>query len=125
MAVGAGAGAEIGRVLPEQGEVGGIYLKIEAMSLITCQFVLNPAGTEAPTSAPYCEVIISSGSSLRSTLILDVGRPDHLAPLLGLVGDEPPKFGGRARKRHPAQISKSCLHPGIGCWTRRPSPLQV
>jgi hypothetical protein len=32
-AMAVGAGAEIGRVLPEQGEVGGIDLKIEAMSL--------------------------------------------------------------------------------------------
>jgi hypothetical protein len=32
-AMAVGAGAEIGRVLPEQGKVGGIYLKIKAMSL--------------------------------------------------------------------------------------------
>jgi hypothetical protein len=30
---------------------------------------------------------------------LDVGRPDHLAPLLGLVGDELAKFGRRECKR--------------------------
>src|SRR5215472_3451524 len=29
---------------------------------------------------------------------LDVGRPDHLAPFLGFVGDELSKVGGRARQ---------------------------
>src|SRR5262249_46714520 len=31
-------------------------------------------------------------------LRLDVGGPDHLAPLLGLVGDELAEVGGRARE---------------------------
>src|SRR5262249_36134799 len=30
-----------------------------------------------------------------ASVCLDVGRPDHLAPLLGLVGDELAKVGGR------------------------------
>src|SRR5262249_30530919 len=32
------------------------------------------------------------------SLRLDVGRPDHLAPFLGFVGDELSKVGGRARQ---------------------------
>jgi len=32
-------------------------------------------------------------------LRLDVGRRDELAPLLGLVGDQVSKLGGRERKR--------------------------
>ena len=47
------------------------------------------------------------------SLRLDVGRPDHLAPLLGLVGDEPSKVGGRARKYAAAEIGKPRLHLGI------------
>jgi hypothetical protein len=33
---------------------------------------------------------------------LDVGRADHLAPLLGFLGDQLAEVGGRARKRRAA-----------------------
>src|SRR5262245_50380406 len=45
---------------------------------------------------------------------LDVGGPDHLAPLLGFVGDELAEFGGRHRHRHAAQIGEPRLDRGIG-----------
>src|SRR5262245_26883976 len=38
----------------------------------------------------------------RGSLRLDVGGPDHLAPFLGFVGDEPSKVGGRTRKHRAA-----------------------
>jgi hypothetical protein len=45
---------------------------------------------------------------------LDVGRPDHLGPLLGLVGDELTELGRRARKRGRSEIGNSRLDLGIG-----------
>ena len=38
---------------------------------------------------------------LRDQSGFDVGRPDHLGPLLGFVGDELAEFGGRAGKHVP------------------------
>ena len=43
------------------------------------------------------------------SLRLDVGRPDHLAPLLGFVGDELTEFGRRARKRRATEVGKARL----------------
>src|SRR5262245_63888528 len=37
----------------------------------------------------------------------------HLAPLLGFLGDEPTKRGGRAGKRLAAYFGKLCAHRGI------------
>src|SRR4029453_6262014 len=45
---------------------------------------------------------------------LDVGRPDHLGPLLGFVGDELAEIGGRADKRRASKVGKPRLHLGIG-----------
>src|SRR5262245_55987767 len=45
---------------------------------------------------------------------LDVGRPDHLGPLLGLFGDELAEIGGRADKRRASKVGKPRLHLGIG-----------
>ena len=45
----------------------------------------------------------------RRSLRLDVGRSDHLAPLLGFVGDELAEVSGRARKHRVAQIGDACL----------------
>ena len=50
----------------------------------------------------------------RGSLRLDVGRPDHLAPLLGFVGDELAEVGGRARKRRAAEVGEPRLDLGIG-----------
>src|SRR5215467_387080 len=47
------------------------------------------------------------------SLRLDVGRPDYLGPLLGLVGDEHSEIGGRAGKRRAAQIGKPHAQLGI------------
>ena len=41
-----------------------------------------------------------------ASLRLDVGRTDHLAPLLGIVDDELAEVGGRARKRLHAQFDE-------------------
>src|SRR5262249_26539999 len=48
-----------------------------------------------------------------ASLWLDVGRPDHLAPLLGFVGDEPAKVGGREHKWCAPHVGEPRLHFGI------------
>src|SRR5262249_16590076 len=45
---------------------------------------------------------------------LDIGRPDHLAPLLGFVSDELAEVGGRARKHRVAQIGDARLDLDVG-----------
>src|SRR5262249_17439798 len=48
------------------------------------------------------------------SLRLDAGQLDHLAPLLGVVGDELTELGRRARKHRAAEVDKACFQPGIG-----------
>src|SRR5262249_58424831 len=43
-------------------------------------------------------------------LWLNVGRPDHLAPLLSIVGDKLTEVAGRARKDAAAEVSETGLH---------------
>ena len=45
---------------------------------------------------------------------LDIGRPDHLAPLLGFGGNESSEIGGRARKRRRTQIGQPRFYVGFG-----------
>jgi hypothetical protein len=48
----------------------------------------------------------------RASLRLDVEGPDHLAPLLGFVGDELGEVSRRARKRRAAEVGSLRLtHP--------------
>jgi hypothetical protein len=56
------------------------------------------------------EYFAESSRSLR----LDVGGPDHLAPLLGFVGDELTEIGGREREHLATEIGKPRLDFGIG-----------
>src|SRR5215471_7878016 len=53
------------------------------------------------------------GIETTASVRLDVGRPDHLTPLVGLFGDEPADVGGRARKQHAAHFSEPRLDLGI------------
>src|SRR5215470_11215812 len=50
----------------------------------------------------------------RDSLRLDVGRPDHPAPLLGLLGDELAEVGGRAGKHGAAELGEPRLRLGVG-----------
>src|SRR5262245_43382338 len=50
----------------------------------------------------------------RGSLRLDVGRPDHLAPLLGLNCDELAEVGGREREHIATHVGKPRLELGIG-----------
>jgi hypothetical protein len=45
----------------------------------------------------------------RRSLRLDVGRPDHLAPLLGVFCDELAEVGRRARQRRAAEVDQARL----------------
>src|SRR5436190_1714586 len=45
---------------------------------------------------------------------LDVGRPDHLAPFLGFLGDEPSEVGGRAGKHRATQDGEPRFYLGVG-----------
>src|SRR5262245_7259844 len=47
-------------------------------------------------------------------ICLDAREVHHLAPLLGFVGDEPSKVGGRADKRCASEVSQPRLDFGIG-----------
>src|SRR5262249_58976680 len=44
------------------------------------------------------------------SLRLDVRGPDHLAPLLGFVGDELAELDRRSRQRRAAEVSETGLH---------------
>src|SRR6516225_6529895 len=49
-----------------------------------------------------------------SLIDFDIGRPDHIAPLLGLGGHESSEIGGRARKRRRTQIGEPRFYVGFG-----------
>src|SRR5262245_54398196 len=70
---------------------------------------LSPAGSHQLCLAHSFDHLVGGysrngiyGACGIGSLRLDVGRPDHLGPLLGLVGDELAEVGGRARKRRAA-----------------------
>ena len=79
--------------------------------------------------APACgwrTHLITSSAAIRGTkrygiwtrtaisVRLDVGRPDHLAPFLGVVGDELAKVGGREREHVATEIGKPRPYLEIG-----------
>src|SRR5262245_18789188 len=68
-----------------------------------------------PCSSPCQRAKLARGSSAEtSSLWFDVGRPDHLAPLLCFFADELAEVGGRARKRRCTPIGEPCLYLGFG-----------
>src|SRR5215831_4806281 len=69
--------------------------------------------TFATGSLPRSGLVQRDVMEYRRSFRLDVGRPDHPRPLLGLVGDELAKVGRRARKHRRAQIGNPRLHLGI------------
>ena len=71
-------------------------------------WTLHPA-TEIPITR-VTEYRIGTAASFG----LDVGRPDHLTPLLGIVDDELGKVAWRIHQRRATEIGKSRLDLGIG-----------
>src|SRR5262249_58958061 len=53
---------------------------------------------------------ISGTDPFPASLRLDVRGPDHLAPLVGFVGDELAKLDRRSRQRRAAEVSETGLH---------------
>src|SRR6476660_7921350 len=65
--------------------------------------------------AAFAKRELRNASPDRSASVgLDAGRPDHLTPLLGFIGDELPEVGGRTRKYRAALVGKQLLELGIG-----------
>src|SRR5258705_6597235 len=58
----------------------------------------------------FCGIARRRSSSLWS----DVGRSDHLAPLLDFLRDELSEIGGRAAEHRAVQVGKPRLHLGVG-----------
>src|SRR5262249_3970965 len=49
-----------------------------------------------------------------ASVCFDVRRPDHLGPLLGFVGNEPPEITWRATEDNAAEVGQLSLQLGIG-----------
>jgi hypothetical protein len=57
-----------------------------------------------PGHPPFAERNVMEVAS--TLLCLDVGRPDHFAPLLGFFGDQLAELGRRSRQRRAAEVSE-------------------
>src|SRR5262245_43043726 len=82
----------------------------------TCTGWIAPALPGALILSPSSPLtgVTEYWSGFTASVRLDVGRPDHLGPLLGFVGNERFEIGRRASEDNPAQIHELCLHFGIG-----------
>src|SRR5262249_39592223 len=56
----------------------------------------------------------SRSSAPTSSLRLDVGGPDHLAPFLGFLRDQLAKLSRRSGQRNAAEVSETGLHLRVG-----------
>src|SRR5205085_2097229 len=65
-------------------------------------------------SPVFQELALEDWAWVSASLRLDVGRPDYLAPLLGVFDDELAEVGRRERKHRAAQVGKPRLHLGVG-----------
>src|SRR5262249_58394537 len=86
-----------------------------------CVFV-DPASTSPWTLSRSIKITSNIVIATRSnsvpraaaSLRLDVGCPDHVAPLVGFIGEQLAEVGGRARKYSTSQVSESRLHLRVG-----------
>jgi hypothetical protein len=62
---------------------------------VASRVALQPAAGQA---------VFSLSRDVAGSLQLDFGGPDHLAPLLGVVGNEFAELGGRTAKHRAAQV---------------------
>src|SRR5262245_20712263 len=58
--------------------------------------------------------VMERGAKSAGSICLDACEVHHLAPLLGFVGDELAKVGGREREHVATQVGKARLDLGIG-----------
>src|SRR5262245_44827846 len=83
---------------------------------------MRDAAGSAATPAARCRKFrrgsfIASLSECRrrdASFRFDVGRPDHLSPLLGFFGNERPEIARRATEDNAAQVGELSLQLGIG-----------
>src|SRR5262249_40561582 len=74
------------------------------------QVDLSPEADIRNAAPAFAERMIwNIGSGTPASVCLEVGRPDHLGPLLGVVGDEPAEIGGRAGKQRAAELEQPRL----------------
>src|SRR5262249_60659806 len=74
----------------------------------------KPTARPSRNNACASALDYSIGDAPAASVRLDVGRPDHLAPLLCFFGDERAELGGRACKYRVAIVRNPRLHRGIG-----------
>src|SRR5262245_42987940 len=86
-----------------------------------CAQAMRETAGSAAAPAARCRNCLRWGSFMASlserrdaSFCLDVRRPDHLAPLLGFLGDQLAEVGGQAGKNRAAQAGKLCLELGVG-----------
>src|SRR5215831_18808524 len=72
------------------------------------QFVAADGRTRRSRNERYGKSSRSSAET--SSLRLDVGGPDHLAPFLGFLGDQLSELSRRSRQRRAAEVSETGLH---------------
>jgi hypothetical protein len=78
-----------------------------------CKRFIRPGCRRSRIEADFAERYGIFGPVFR-LVQLDIGRPDHLCPLLGFVGDEFAKLRRRTREHDIAHLLKSRIHFGIG-----------
>src|SRR5262249_57108829 len=74
----------------------------------------KPTARPSRNNACASALDYSIGDAPAASVRLDVGRPDHLAPLLCFFGDERAELGGRACKYRVAIVRNPRFHRGIG-----------
>src|SRR5262249_13466863 len=77
-----------------------------------------PSATSASASAALA-TRLSIGIATQSpcsphSFRLHAREADHLAPLLGLLGNQPAECRGRARDQHAAKLVELCFHRWLG-----------
>src|SRR5215467_12409259 len=73
------------------------------------------AGSPLDTATiPFSPIVLDPKRRSTGSVHLGSGESDHFRPFLGIFGNEPRKFGRRARKGRVGGICKACLHPRIG-----------
>src|SRR5712691_4639627 len=78
-----------------------------------CLRVTPEAGLD-PSSVRVSRRYGISGSLTERSFRLDVGRPDHLGPLLDFFSNEGPEIGRGAGKDRATEVGKLSLQLGIG-----------
>src|SRR5215216_2091796 len=74
----------------------------------------NRTSVRSARSAFAYRTLLEYQAGLLGLVRLGAGELDHLAPLLGLISDELPEVGGRARKRSAAHVGNPRVDLRVG-----------